>query len=111
MRTAQEMERLSYLREWGFDLAAFEARAKKSIESAHGDFSELTGVLRQSMAKMKQTVLDLQRNRKPVAEELRRGFENAWDEIEKAFTRARQRVRDAKKVPAGGEDLTDDWLG
>ncbi len=89
----------------------FEAKAKKSLEAARGDLSEMTGVLRQMIGKTREIVLDLQKNRQPVAAELRKGFEKAWDELEQAFARARQRVRDSQKVPASGKDLTDDWLG
>lgn len=98
------------LREWGFDVAAFEAKAKTSIENARGDLSEITGILRQSMSRTKQALLDLQKSREPVATELKSGFERAWDEIEKAFARARQKVRESGKAPADSE-VGDDWLG
>lgn len=111
MRTEQEAERSSYLKEWGFDTPTFEAKARKSLETARGDLSEMTGALRQIVARMREIVLDLQKNRQPIAAELRKGFETAWDDLEQAFARARQRVRDAQKVSAGGEDLSDDWLG
>ena len=45
----------------------------------------------------------------PVATELRQGFEQAWEAIEQAFARARQRVRETRKAPA--RDAGDDWLG
>lgn len=110
MSTTQETERQSYLREWGFDVATFEAKAKQSLDNARGDLSELKGVLRQTIARTKQVVLDLQKNREPVAAELKKGFEDAWEDLEKGFARARQRVRDAQNVPAGHE-LSDDWVG
>ena len=97
------------LREWGFDLAAFEARAKQSIENAKGDLSEITGVLRDTVYRTKETLLNVQKSGEPVASELRAGFERAWDEIEQAFARARQRVREARKTSA--RDAGDDWLG
>jgi hypothetical protein len=93
------------LRDWGFDPDTFQAKAKQSIESTKGDLSEITGVLREVIGKTKQTLLDLQTNREPVLDELRNGFERAWDEIEAAFARARKRVRESQKAPA------DDWLG
>ncbi|SRR6266542_3698919 len=98
------------LREWGFDLARFEMKAKRSVENARGDLSEITGVLRESLRKTKQIVLDLQGSRHPVAAELKYGFERAWDEIEQAFARARQKVREAHQTAATG-DPGDDWLG
>ncbi len=109
MSPAQETERMSYLREWGFDVAAFEAKAKKSLENARGDLSEVTGVLRQTLAKTKQILLDLQKTREPVAAELKSGFERAWDEIEQGFTRARQKMRESRTAPAGDPD--DDLPG
>lgn len=98
------------LQEWGFDLATFEAKAKSSIANARGDLSEITGVLRQTMASTKQTLLDLQKSRGPVAAELKSGFERAWNEIEQGFARARQKMRDTRKAPAESE-VGDDWLG
>jgi hypothetical protein len=82
------------LREWGFDVKTFEARARKSLDSARGDLSEINGALRQSMTKTKQVLVDLQKQRGPVAVEIKVGFEEAWDAIERAFARARQKVRE-----------------
>ena len=73
------------LREWGFDLTAFQVRAKQSMDAARGDMSEITGTLRQALASTKQVLVDLERTKRPVASELKTGFERAWDEIENAF--------------------------
>jgi hypothetical protein len=98
------------LREWGFDVTTFEAKAKQSIENARGDLSEITGVLRQTLANMKQTLLDLQKSHEPVATELKSGFERAWDEIEQTFARARQKMRESRQTPTSS-DPGDNWLG
>lgn len=98
------------LRDWGFDPLVFEARAKQSIENAKGDLSEITGVLRDALARTKQTLLNVQKSGEPVATELRTGFERAWEEIEQAFTRARRRVRETRNESAAKE-AGDDWLG
>lgn len=82
------------LREWGFDVKTFEARAKKSLDSARGDLSEINAALRQTLSTTKQVLVNLQKQRAPVAAELKKGFEDAWDAIEKAFSRAREKVRD-----------------
>ena len=82
------------LREWGFDVDQFRSRAKVSLDAARGDLSEVTGALRQAIGETKQVLLDLQRTRGPVAAELKGGFERAWDEIEKAFRNARQRMHE-----------------
>ncbi|HEY6895435.1 MAG TPA: hypothetical protein VI258_14765 [Rhodanobacteraceae bacterium] len=106
---SKEVE-MTPIRDWGFDIEKFEAKAKESITNARGDLSEITGVLRESLLKTNQTLLDLQKSREPVASELRNGFERAWDEIEQAFARARKRVResrDTEVTPKAG----DDWLG
>jgi uncharacterized protein YicC (UPF0701 family) len=92
-----------YLREWGFDLATFETRAKKSIDAARGDLSEVTGVLRQELTKTKQVLIDLQRARGPVGAELKTGFERAWDAIEESFARARQRMRESREAETAKE--------
>jgi hypothetical protein len=86
----------AFLREWGFDVKVFEARAKRSLESTRGDLNEITGALRQTLVSAKQVLLDLQKTRGPVAAELKTGFERAWDEIEDAFRRARQKMRETK---------------
>ena len=98
------------LREWGFDIGTFEAKAKQSIENARGDLSEITGVLRESLGRTKQVLLDLQKSREPVADELKNGFERAWTEIEQAFGRARRRMRETRQ-PAATRDVSDDWSG
>jgi hypothetical protein len=101
------------LRDWGFDMDAFQKRAKASIETARGDLSEITGVLRQTLQQTKQTLLELQKQREPVAVELKNGFEKAWNDIEDAFTRARQVLRDKRDVVTTGSEHIDDsyWLG
>src|SRR5579884_1295629 len=98
------------IKDWGFDIEKFEAKAKESIANARGDLSEITGVLRESLAKTKQTLLDLQKSREPVATELRGGFERAWNEIEQAFARARKSVRESRETEATRK-AGDDWLG
>jgi hypothetical protein len=87
------------LREWGFDLEMFQARAKQSIDAARGDLGEVTGTLRQALSDTKQVLIDLQRTKGPVSTELKGGFERAWDEIEKAFHRARQYMRESRPEP------------
>src|SRR5258707_6502268 len=84
------------LHEWGFDFTAFQAKAKQSMDAARGDMSEITGTLRQALASTKQVLVDLERTKRPVATELKTGFERAWDEIENAFSRARQRMRESQ---------------
>jgi hypothetical protein len=98
------------LRDWGFDPAVFESRAKQSIENAKGDFSEITGVLRDALYRTKQTLLTVQKSGEPVAAELRMGFDRAWEEIEQAFARARRRVRESRDETAAREE-GDNWLG
>ncbi len=85
------------LREWGFDVKTFETRAKRSLDSARGDLTEVSGALRQTLTTTKQVLLNLQKQRAPVAAELKKGFEDAWEAIEKAFTRAREKVREQKR--------------
>jgi hypothetical protein len=91
------------LREWGFDIDQFRSRAKVSLDAARGDLSEVTAALRQAVGETRQVLLDLQRTRGPVAAELKGGFERAWDEIEKAFRSARQRMREAQAAPEKAE--------
>lgn len=92
-----EKRAAEYLREWGFDITTFEARAKKSVEAARGDLSEVTGALRQALTRTKQVLVDLQRNKGPVAAELKSGFERGWNAIEESFIRARQKMREPEK--------------
>lgn len=101
------------LREWGFDVSKFQTRAKQSLEGARGDLGEITGTLREALSNTKQVLVDLQKSRRPVAAELKTGFERAWDEIENAFNRARQRMREAnapkeaEPQPQAQPQLTD----
>jgi len=94
--TDQRKRVAEYLREWGFDVDTFEQRAKKSADTAKGDLSEITGALRQTLVEAKDILLDLSK-KGPAASELKSGFERAWDEIEGAFSRARERVRESKQ--------------
>lgn len=94
----QQSKLREFLREWGFELTTFEERAKRSVENARGDLSEVTGALRQTMSSTKQTLVDLQKARQPVASELKTGFERAWDEIENAFGNARRKMRETREA-------------
>lgn len=88
------------LKDWGFDVEQFEARAKKSVETAKGDLSEITGTLRETLHRAKEVIVDLQKSGvTPVATELKTGFERAWSEIEAAFASARQKAREARQKP------------
>ncbi len=62
------------LREWGFDVKTFEARAKRSLDNARGDLSEINGALRQTLTHTKQVLVNLQKQRAPVAAELKKGL-------------------------------------
>jgi len=86
------------LRDWGIDVERFEERAKESFESAKGDFSEITGTLRQTLIEAKDILVGLQKSGTPVAAELKGGFERAWQEIERAFVAARQKAKEASKT-------------
>ncbi|MGZ7042400.1 MAG: sll1863 family stress response protein, partial [Thermoanaerobaculia bacterium] len=105
-RSDAEQKLTESMRTWGFDFDTFRSKAKASIEEARGDLSEVTGVLRQTMARTRSILLDLQKSREPVSAELKNGFERAWNEIEQAFARARQLTRESKQVPA---EKKDDW--
>lgn len=99
------------LKDWGFDVAQFEARAKQSVESAKGDLTEITGTLRETLHRAKEVVVDLQKSGVgPVAAELKNGFERAWSEIEAAFASARQKAREGRQKgeepAADGEPVT-----
>ncbi len=91
------------LREWGFDVDQFRSRAKVSLDAARGDLGEVTATLRHAAGEAKQVLLDLHRTRRPVAAELKDGFERAWDELERAFSRARQRMREPQTPPEKAE--------
>ena len=97
------------LREWGIDVSKFESRAKESFETARGDLSEITGTIRQTLIEAKDVVVGLQGS--GAGAELKSGFERAWQEIEKAFTAARQRAKDSaaekKEGGGGGGDPTN----
>ncbi len=95
------------LRDWGIDVDKFEERAKESFQSAKGDLSEITGTLRQTLVEAKDILVGLQKERAPVAAELKTGFERAWQEIERAFSAARKKAKDASKGEEGTEDKTE----
>jgi hypothetical protein len=91
------------LRDWGIDVEKFGERAKVSYDSARGDLSEITGTLRQTLVEAKDVLIGLHRGgSSPAAAELKSGFERAWQEIDRAFTSARQ------KAKAGAEDDAKD---
>ena len=61
--------------------------------------AEINGAIRQTLMHTKQVLLSLQKQRGPVAAELKKGFEDAWQAIEKAFAKAREKVREEKTAP------------
>lgn len=109
----QKSKTREFLLEWGFNIQTFESRARRSMENARGDLSEVTGALRQTLATTRQTLVDLHEARQPVAGELKSGFERAWDEIEKAFTNARRKMRESREtaVVAGEKKDSGDRSG
>ena len=50
------------LREWGFDVKAFEARARKSLDTARGDLTEINGAVRQTLMQTKEVLVNLLEN-------------------------------------------------
>jgi len=95
------------LRDWGIDVERFEERAKESLHTAKGDLSEITGTLRQTLIEAKDILVGLQKSGTPVAAELKNGFERAWQEIERAFSAARQKAKEAA-AEEKTEEKTDD---
>jgi hypothetical protein len=96
------------LKDWGFDVEQFEARAKLSAQTAKGDLSEITGTLRETLHRAKEVIVDLQKSgMTPVAAELKTGFERAWNEIESAFAAARQRAREGRKSAESTESAEE----
>lgn len=102
--SGERARRAERLREWGFDADAFEAKARKSLDEARGDLSELTDAIRGALAVTKQTLLEMQRARGPIAAELKNGFERAWDDLEKAVEAARQRMKETRAGEADKEE-------
>src|SRR5688500_7303310 len=94
------------LRGWGIDVDKLESRAKESFETARGDLTEITGTLRQTLIEAKDVLVGLQGS--GAGTELKGGFERAWQEIERAFTAARQTAKDTtaekKDGGAGGDE-------
>jgi hypothetical protein len=103
-RLTAEEKLTDSMRAWGFDFETFRTKAKASVDGARGDLSEVTGVLRQTLARTKSVLLDLQKSREPVSAELKNGFERAWDEIEQAFDRAKNVMHQPKQLPAEKAD-------
>ncbi|HYM61392.1 MAG TPA: hypothetical protein VEZ11_10920 [Thermoanaerobaculia bacterium] len=85
------------LREWGFDVATFEARAKESLANAKGDLTEVKGAIQKTLAATKERLIDIEKVGAPFAAEIKTGFERAWDEIEQAFHRAKEKSREARR--------------
>lgn len=97
------------LRDWGIDVGKFEERAKESFHAARGDLSEITGTLRQTLVEAKDVLVGLQRGGSaPAAAELKSGFERAWQEIERAFTSARQKAKEADPAADPSADAPKD---
>lgn len=94
------------LRDWGFDLEAFEKRAKQSIEAARGDLSEVSGTLKSALGEARQVIVNLKTTGGPAASELKTGFEQAWDAIERAFGRAKERMREKPAADAPAAEAT-----
>jgi len=93
------------LRDWGIDVEKFGERAKVSYDSARGDLSEITGTLRQTLVEAKDVLIGLHRGGSaPAAAELKSGFERAWQEIDRAFTSARQKAKEGAKDAAKDDE-------
>jgi|SRR5215212_7647700 len=99
------------LRDWGIDVEKFEERAKESFETAKGDLTEITGTLRHTLVEAKDILVGLQKSGTPVAAELKTGFERAWQEIERAFSKARQRAKEAAAENEGDGGVDGGGVG
>jgi hypothetical protein len=96
-----------YLRTWGFDCDTFEKRAKESFQSARGDLSEASDALRSTLGEARKIIVNLKQTGGPAATELKTGLEQAWDAIEAAFGRAKERVREQPQAPEPPSPPTD----
>ena len=97
------------LRDWGIDVEKFAERSKESMEAARGDLSEITGTLRATLVEAKDVLIGLQKSRGgPAAAELKSGFERAWAEIERAFSAARQKAKEAAAADQSAPPPTEE---
>src|SRR5881296_3870672 len=93
------------LREWGFDVKAFEARAKKSLDTARGDLTEINGAVRQTLTQTKEVLVNLQKQRKPVAAELEKRFASSSDRRPPTPDSLACRIEDAPSREPGNAGL------
>ena len=84
------------LLEWGFDFDRFESRAKKKKSEINDEYGEVREVLKRSLDETKVRLVKLAEASKPAGAELKTGFEKAWAELEKAFTKAEEKIAEDK---------------
>lgn len=93
------------LKEWGFDLDAFEERATRARGDAKEEYGDVMERVRDGLSKVKVHLGEVAKAGRPAGAELKTGFENAWAEIVAAIKRAEEKVAEQKQE--GGEPEAD----
>jgi len=76
------------LKEWGIDLEKFRAKADKAKTKAKVKLDNEVVILRSKMDEAQKKLEELKRTGDAASGELKKGIENAWAEVKKAFDSA-----------------------
>lgn len=96
------------LRAWGFDVDVFEARAKESVGGAKDDLKGVMGMLRETLSQARDRVASAAKTTSPATSELKTAFEKAWKDLEEGFTRAGEKMREARRERQSSPKPPDD---
>jgi predicted RNase H-like nuclease (RuvC/YqgF family) len=80
--------REAQLKEWGIDLEKFRAKADKAKTDRKAKLDNEVATLRAKMGEARKKLEDLKKAGGAASGELKKGVENAWAELKKAFDSA-----------------------
>jgi predicted nucleic acid-binding Zn-ribbon protein len=73
------------LKEWGVDLEKFKARAGKASGEVRTEYEKQIKLLHEKLEHARKNLEKLEKSGSSASDELKKGIENAWAELKKAF--------------------------
>ena len=81
------------LKEWGIDLQKFRAKANKTKGKAKTELDREAAALQAKLNEAQKKVEELEKAGDAASGELKKGIENAWAELRKAFDSAAKKFK------------------
>ena len=92
--TTGKMERMEeQLKEWGIDIEKMKSRANKAKAEVKAEIDQEVSMLRARLNEAQRNLEELKSEGTAASAEMKKGAENAWVELRKAFDSARTKFK------------------